>query len=37
LPGLGAAETYDRLKAINAQVKVLLSSGYGADQWPLKF
>ena len=32
MPGLGAADTYDWLKAINAQVKVLLSSGYGADQ-----
>ncbi len=32
MPGLGAADVYDRLKAINPQVKVLLSSGYGVDQ-----
>ena len=32
MPGLDAADTYDGLKAINRQVKVLLSSGYGADQ-----
>jgi two-component system, cell cycle sensor histidine kinase and response regulator CckA len=29
---MGAAETYDGLRAINPAIKVLLSSGYGADQ-----
>jgi CheY-like chemotaxis protein len=32
MPGLSAVDIYERLKAINPQVKVLLSSGYGADQ-----
>jgi len=31
MPDLSGAETYDRLKAIHPQVKVLLSSGYSAD------
>ena len=32
MPNMGAAETYDGLQAINPAIKVLLSSGYGADQ-----
>jgi two-component system, cell cycle sensor histidine kinase and response regulator CckA len=32
MPNMGAAETYDGLRAINPAIKVLLSSGYGADQ-----
>jgi len=32
MPDMGAAETYDGLRAINPAIKVLLSSGYGADQ-----
>jgi CheY-like chemotaxis protein len=32
MPDMGAGETYDRLLTINPAVKVLLSSGYGADQ-----
>lgn len=31
MPGLGGGDTYDRLKDINANVKVLLSSGYSID------
>jgi PAS domain S-box-containing protein len=31
MPGLGGSETYDRLKAIDAHVKVLLSSGYSIN------
>ena len=32
MPGMEAGDTYDRLKAINPQIKVLLSSGYALDQ-----
>jgi CheY-like chemotaxis protein len=32
MPGMGAAETYDELQSLNPTIKVLLSSGYGADQ-----
>ena len=32
MPDMGAADTYDKLQSINPAVKVLLSSGYGADQ-----
>ena len=32
MPDMGAADTYDGLRSINPAVKVLLSSGYGADQ-----
>jgi len=32
MPGLEAGDTYDKLRAINPAVKVLLSSGYGLDQ-----
>jgi len=32
MPNMGAAETYDGLRAINPAIKVLLSSGYGVDQ-----
>lgn len=32
MPGLEASEIYDRLRALNPAVKVLLSSGYGLDQ-----
>jgi len=31
MPGLGGGEIYDRLKAINPGIKVLLSSGYSMD------
>jgi len=31
MPGMGGAETYDRLKEINSDIKVLLSSGYSID------
>jgi len=32
MPGMEAGDTYDRLKAINPEIKVLLSSGYALDQ-----
>ena len=32
MPGMGAAETYDQLKAVNPGIKVILSSGYSLDQ-----
>ena len=32
LPDMEAADTVDELQAINPAIKVLLSSGYGADQ-----
>ena len=32
MPGMEAADTYDKLKAVNPAVKVLLSSGYSLDQ-----
>ena len=32
MPDMGGGETYDRIKAINPRVKVLLSSGYGANE-----
>ena len=32
MPDMGAAETFDELQSINPAIKVLLSSGYGADQ-----
>ena len=31
MPDLGAADVYEDLKAIDPTLKVLLSSGYGAD------
>ncbi len=31
MPGMGGGETYDRLKKINPEIKVLLSSGYSID------
>ena len=31
MPGMGAADTYDGLQAIDPSIKVLLSSGYGVD------
>jgi len=31
MPEMGGGETYDKLKEINPQVKVLLSSGYSID------
>jgi PAS domain S-box-containing protein len=31
MPNMGGGETYDRMKEINAEVKVLLSSGYSID------
>ena len=32
LPDMEAPDTFDELQAINPAIKVLLSSGYGADQ-----
>ena len=32
MPGMHGGETYDRLKALNADVRVLLSSGYGINR-----
>ena len=32
MPGMGAGDTYDELQVIDPAIKVLLSSGYGADQ-----
>jgi len=32
MPGLEAGDTYDKLRALNPAVKVLLSSGYSLDQ-----
>ena len=31
MPGMGGGETFDRLKAINPRIKVLLSSGYSIN------
>jgi CheY-like chemotaxis protein len=31
MPGMGGGETYDRLKKINPEIRVLLSSGYSID------
>ncbi len=31
MPGMGGGETYDRMKEINPQIKILLVSGYGID------
>ena len=31
MPGMGGGETYDKLKEINPDIKVLLSSGYSID------
>ncbi|MFO7707791.1 MAG: response regulator, partial [Desulfobacterales bacterium] len=31
MPGMGGGETFDRLKKINPNVKVLLSSGYSIN------
>ncbi len=31
MPGMGGGETYDRLREINSDMKVLLSSGYSID------
>jgi two-component system cell cycle sensor histidine kinase/response regulator CckA len=31
MPGMGGGETYDRLKEIDGDIKVLLSSGYSID------
>jgi PAS domain S-box-containing protein len=31
MPGIGGGETYDRLKELNPQIKVLLSSGYSIN------
>ena len=31
MPDMGGGETYDRLKEINTEVKVLLTSGYSID------
>ena len=32
MPGIEAGDTYDKLKAINPAIKVILSSGYSLDQ-----
>jgi CheY-like chemotaxis protein len=31
MPDLGGGETYDRLKKINPEIKILLSSGYSLN------
>jgi CheY-like chemotaxis protein len=31
MPGMGGGETFDRLRAINPNIKVLLSSGYSVN------
>jgi CheY-like chemotaxis protein len=31
MPDMGGGETYDRLKKINSEIKVLLSSGYSIN------
>jgi CheY-like chemotaxis protein len=31
MPGMGGGETYDRLKKINPEIRVLLSSGYSIN------
>jgi len=31
MPDMGGGETYDRMKEINPDIKVLLSSGYSID------
>ena len=31
MPGMGGGEVYDRLKEVDSNVKVLLSSGYSID------
>jgi CheY-like chemotaxis protein len=31
MPGMGGGEVYDKIKGINPDVKVLLSSGYSVD------
>ena len=31
MPDMGGGETYDRMKEIDADIKVLLSSGYSID------
>jgi len=31
MPDMGGGETFDRLKAINPDIKVILSSGYSID------
>ncbi len=31
MPGMGGGDTYERLKNLNSNVKVLLSSGYSID------
>ena len=31
MPAMGGGETFDHLKAINPDIKVLLSSGYSID------
>ena len=31
MPGMGGGETFDALKAVGGEVKVLLSSGYSID------
>ncbi len=32
MPGMGAGDTYDGLRALDPKIKVLLSSGYGVDE-----
>ena len=32
MPGMEAGDTYDKLKAVNPAIKVILSSGYSLDQ-----
>ena len=32
MPGMGAGDTYDELRVLDPEIKVLLSSGYGVDE-----
>ena len=32
MPGMGAGDTYDELRVLDPDIKVLLSSGYGVDE-----
>ena len=32
MPGMGAGDTYDKLRVLDPEIKVLLSSGYGVDE-----
>jgi CheY-like chemotaxis protein len=36
MPNMGGGETYDRMKEMNPEIRVLLSSGFGVDGGPSK-